>query len=185
MDLARACARPNKRPFVVAVRFPHLTIAWFISALRSPWVRHAIGASLTPNRRPVRDWPCRIRSSPPGGFGFKRQRRRPLDEIRISHFPAMVTVGTPISGDARPIALSRRKPRTNSQRACHTFKMPAGNRAFNAWPRYREMNSFVGERGRRLRIEALASQKLVVGNRALAEGLQTELRFAPFQRTSF
>ena len=30
---------------------------------------------------------------------------------------------------------------------------------------------FVGERGRRLRIEALASQNLVVGNRALAEEL--------------
>ena len=33
------------------------------------------------------------------------------------------------------------------------------------------LDRFVGERGRRLRIEALASQNLVVGNRALAEEL--------------
>ena len=33
------------------------------------------------------------------------------------------------------------------------------------------LDRFVGERGRRLRIEALASQKLVAGNRALAEEL--------------
>jgi CRP-like cAMP-binding protein len=50
--------------------------------------------------------------------------------------------------------------------------MPSGNQTFTEWARDREMlDSFVGERGRRLRIEALASQNLVVGNRALAEEL--------------
>jgi len=51
-------------------------------------------------------------------------------------------------------------------------KMPSGNQTFTEWERDREMSDrFVGERGRRLRIEALASQNLVVGNRALAEEL--------------
>ena len=54
--------------------------------------------------------------------------------------------------------------------------MPAGNRAFTEWARYREMlDSFVGERGRWHRIEALTSQKLVVGNRALAEELADQV----------
>jgi CRP-like cAMP-binding protein len=50
--------------------------------------------------------------------------------------------------------------------------MPTGKQTFTEWARDREMlDSFVGERGRPLRIEALASQNLVVGNRALTEEL--------------
>jgi CRP-like cAMP-binding protein len=50
--------------------------------------------------------------------------------------------------------------------------MPSGNQTFAGWAGDREMlDRFIGERGRRLRIEALVSQNLVVGNRALAEEL--------------
>jgi CRP-like cAMP-binding protein len=50
--------------------------------------------------------------------------------------------------------------------------MPSGNRTFTEWARDQEMlDSFIGESGRRLRIEALTSQNLVVDNRPLAEEL--------------